>query len=89
MNDLAIVGSANMDIASFDLNFGSMLMVYSKKIAHQLADVFENDLKASVQINAKDWLNEPKYLTPVEKVVATSIALYGNVASITNIITPT
>lgn len=45
--DLAIVGSANMDYRSFDLNFEVNAMVYSKNIAKQLTDAFENDLKVS------------------------------------------
>ncbi|WP_047414594.1 cardiolipin synthase [Cellulophaga sp. Hel_I_12] len=68
-DDLAIIGSANMDYRSFDLNFEVNAMVYSKKIAQQLADVFENDLIASEQINAINWLNRPKHLVLWEKIV--------------------
>ena len=68
-NDLAIVGSANMDYRSFDLNFEVNAVVYSKKMAVQLTEAFENDLKVSKLIDAKDWLNRPKYIHLWEKVV--------------------
>ena len=68
-DDLAIIGSANMDYRSFDLNFEVNAVVYSKNIAKQLKDAFENDLKESVQIDANSWLNRPKYIHLWEKIV--------------------
>ena len=61
-DDLAIIGSANMDYRSFDLNFEVNAMVYSKNIAKELKEAFENDLKESVQIDAIEWLNRPKHI---------------------------
>jgi cardiolipin synthase len=68
-NDLAIVGSANMDYRSFDLNFEVNAMLYSKKIALQLSEVFENDLKVSAQIDAAAWLQRSKRIHLWEKIV--------------------
>ena len=68
-NDLAVIGSANMDYRSFDLNFEVNAMVYSANIAGQLSNAFENDLKVSEQIDAKAWLNRPKYIHLWEKIV--------------------
>lgn len=68
-DDLAIIGSANMDYRSFDLNFEVNAMVYSKNIAKQLTTAFENDLKDAVQIDDKLWLNRPKYIHLWEKIV--------------------
>ncbi|TXD84879.1 cardiolipin synthase [Subsaximicrobium wynnwilliamsii] len=68
-DDLAIIGSANMDYRSFDLNFEVNAMVYSKNMTAQLSEVFENDLKASVQIDAAAWGNRPKRVHLWEKVV--------------------
>lgn len=67
--DLAIVGSANMDYRSFDLNFEVNAMVYSKNIAAQLSKAFADDLKDSEQIDAKSWLGRPKYIHIWEKLV--------------------
>ncbi|WP_317902323.1 cardiolipin synthase [Cerina litoralis] len=68
-DDVAVVGSANMDYRSFDLNFEVNAMVYSKNMAAQLTDAFENDLKVSELIDAKAWLARPKYIHLWEKLV--------------------
>ena len=68
-NDLSIIGSANMDYRSFDLNFEVNAMVYSKNIANQLTVAFEDDLKVSEQIDKDSWINRPKYIHLWEKVV--------------------
>jgi len=68
-DDLAIVGSANMDYRSFDLNFEVNAMIYSKNIAVQLTEAFENDLKDSELMDAQAWLDRPKYIHLWEKMV--------------------
>ncbi len=68
-NDLAIIGSANMDYRSFDLNFEVNAMVYSKTIAGQLTTAFEDDLAGAAQINKHEWQNRPKYIHLWEKTV--------------------
>lgn len=68
-DDLAIIGSANMDYRSFDLNFEVNAMVYSINIAKQLKDAFFNDLKVSEKINKEAWLNRPIYIQLIEKIV--------------------
>lgn len=68
-DDLAIIGSANMDYRSFDLNFEVNAMVYSKKIAKQLTESFEKDLEVSTLIDAKTWLSRPKHVHLWEKLV--------------------
>lgn len=68
-DDLAIVGSANMDYRSFDLNFEVNAMMYSRKIAKQLTNAFTTDLKSAKKINSVRWLNRPKYIFLWEKTV--------------------
>ena len=68
-DDLAIVGSANMDYRSFDLNFEVNAMLYSQKIAKQLTTVFTTDLKSAKKINRERWLSRPKYIFLWEKTV--------------------
>lgn len=68
-NDIAIVGSANMDYRSFDLNFEVNAIVYSKNMAKKLTNAFKNDLKDSKLINAKIWLNRHKRFHLWEKFV--------------------
>lgn len=68
-DNLSIVGSANMDYRSFDLNFEVNAILYSEKITTQLSAAFENDLKDSTEINATEWMNRPKYIHLWEKFV--------------------
>lgn len=68
-DDLAIVGSANMDYRSFDLNFEVNALVYGKNIAAQLAQAFEDDLRQSAQIDAESWLQRPQYIHLWERAV--------------------
>lgn len=68
-DDLAIVGSANMDYRSFDLNFEVNAMIYSHKIGKQLATTFTNDLKSAKRINRERWLARPKFILLWEKTV--------------------
>ena len=68
-DDLAVVGSANMDYRSFDLNFEINALIYGKEIAGQLETAFLKDLEESSQIHATAWLNRPTYMHLWEKVV--------------------
>jgi len=68
-DDLAIVGSANMDYRSFDLNFEVNALIYSHGVSKQLKDIFGEDLKQASEINAIDWLNRPKYKHLWEKLI--------------------
>ena len=65
----AMIGSANMDYRSFDLNFEVNAIVYSQEITAQLHQAFDEDLKDSIEINAEQWLGRPKYKHLWEKLV--------------------
>lgn len=52
-----IVGSANMDIRSFQLNFELNLFIYGKSVAHQAKSTFERDLAQSRKIELEEFLN--------------------------------
>lgn len=52
---LSIVGTANMDIRSFDLNFEIMSVNYGGKFAAELEKLFIDDLKECVEITQEDW----------------------------------
>lgn len=66
---LAIVGTANLDYRSFDLNFEVNAVVYDVEIAKELAFNFEKDVKDSEQIDINSWLNRPKHIQLIEKIV--------------------
>lgn len=52
---LAIVGTANMDGRSFDLNFEINAVIYSKSICSELEAAFLNDTNYSEEIFLEDW----------------------------------
>jgi cardiolipin synthase len=65
---LAIIGTANMDHRSFELNFEVNSMIYDNKIARELRDAFYNDLKDAQQINPKTWAKRTLFRQLPEKL---------------------
>jgi cardiolipin synthase len=65
---LAIIGTANMDHRSFELNFEVNSMIYDTAIAKQLSDAFENDLNDAVMINPKTWARRTLFRQLPEKL---------------------
>jgi len=55
---LSVVGTANMDIRSFDLNFEIMSVIYGKNFAEQLENAFLDDLKECDELSYKAWINQ-------------------------------
>jgi len=52
---LSIVGTANMDYRSFELNFEVNALIYDNKFSEQLREVFFTDLKDAKKIDPKKW----------------------------------
>lgn len=65
---IAVIGTANMDHRSFDLNFEVNAIVYDEETANQLRDIFESDLKDSTRIDAEEWENRPIYRKLFNKI---------------------
>jgi len=64
---IAIVGTANMDYRSFDLNFEVNAIVYDKDFANELADIFYKDIQNAEKIDAAAWDGRPAYKQLLEK----------------------
>jgi len=54
---IAVVGTANMDLRSFDLNFEVNAIVYDDELAASLANVFYSDIKDAVLLDISEWSN--------------------------------
>lgn len=65
---MAIIGTANMDHRSFELNFEVNAMIYDTGLAQQLKKAFTDDLQHSVKINAKDWARRTLFRQLPEKL---------------------
>jgi len=55
IDDIVYVGSANLDQRSLSINYELMIRFESKVMAEQARQVFEVDLKNSLEINADEW----------------------------------
>ncbi len=65
---LFIVGTANMDRRSFDLNFEVNAVVYDAVVAKKMRSQFFEDLETAIQLNKEEWLNRKWYHQFPEKV---------------------
>jgi cardiolipin synthase len=65
---IAIVGTANMDYRSFDVNFEVNAIVYGSKLATELRASFFEDLKDSEKIQPEIWRKRPMYKQFPERV---------------------
>ena len=59
--DLSVVGTANMDIRSFDLNFEIMSVIYGAAFAKQLEGAFLNDMKECTELSYESWLKQSTF----------------------------
>ncbi len=57
----SIVGSTNLDVQSLIRNEESNAGILDKDFSRYMTEVFENDLKDSVEIDAGTWQNRPLY----------------------------
>ncbi len=57
---VSIVGTANMDIRSFDLNFEIMPVIYGEKMASALENAFHSDLKECEELTYANWMEQGK-----------------------------
>ncbi|HQG37455.1 MAG TPA: phospholipase D-like domain-containing protein, partial [Bacteroidales bacterium] len=56
----ASVGSANVDMRSFDLNFEIAAMIYDEDFAARLLKVFYSDISRSNEIKLEEWEKRKK-----------------------------
>lgn len=57
--EIASVGSANMDVRSFKLNFEANAFLYDERLAKQLNDTFREDMKVSSLLTYEQYLQRP------------------------------
>lgn len=65
---LSVVGTANMDYRSFELNFEVNALVYDCPFSQNLRDVFYEDIRHAEKIDPVNWANRPVYKQLQEKV---------------------
>ena len=65
---LSVIGTANMDNRSFDLNFEVNALVYDKEIAGQMRKQFFEDISYAERIDKEAWLSRSAFRQLPEKV---------------------
>lgn len=67
-NKLALVGTVNMDLRSFLLNFEITVAVEDRNFANEVATLHENYLANSSALNMQEWINRPFYHRIIERL---------------------
>jgi cardiolipin synthase len=67
-SQLSIIGTANMDHRSFELNFEVNSMIYDDKTSKKLRDAFYTDLEYSKKINPDTWKRRKWYKQMPERL---------------------
>ena len=67
-NKLALVGTVNMDLRSFLLNFEITVAVEDRNFANEVATLHENYLANSSTLNMQEWINRPFYHRIIERL---------------------
>lgn len=65
---IAIVGSANMDYRSFEMNFEVNAILYDEAISNQLTKRFEDDLRDARQIDPAIWERRSLWKQLLERI---------------------
>ncbi len=72
---LSIIGTANMDNRSFNLNFEVNGMIYDEALGQKMRDEFAVDLSHSVRLDQKEWESRSPIKRFVEKLARLSSTL--------------
>ncbi|MEX0381090.1 cardiolipin synthase [Leuconostoc sp. MS02] len=66
-HEIGTVGSANMDIRSFVLNFETNAFIYDPKFATHLETLFEQDIEKATRLTIEDFEKQSFWLTFLQK----------------------
>ncbi|MCA1028790.1 cardiolipin synthase [Cytobacillus kochii] len=67
-DEIASVGTANIDVRSFRLNFEVNAFIYDRKIAEEVAASFYNDVRVSRNLTLDDYNNRSFYIKFKESI---------------------
>lgn len=68
-DQFASVGSTNFDFRSFEHNYESNLMIFSREFNEQLAEQFRADMQLSARVNPAEWRRRPLLQRSIESIV--------------------
>jgi cardiolipin synthase A/B len=69
-DSMALLGSSNLDVRSFYLNFELSILMYGGNITSQLRQAQQSYINQSVEIDLKRWLKRPAWRTYGDQAMA-------------------
>lgn len=67
-DELSTVGTANIDVRSFKLNFEINAFIYDRETSHELAELFEQDMLLSTELTYDMYLERTRMIKIKESV---------------------
>ena len=74
-DDVAVIGSSNMDIRSFQLNMEVSLMVRGRPFVEQMREVEEGYRRQSRELTLDEWMRQPLRSTVLDNLARLTSAL--------------
>jgi len=74
-DDVAVIGSSNMDIRSFELNAEISLLVRGKSFVQEMREVEEGYRRRSRELTLDEWLKQPLRSTVLDNLARLTSAL--------------
>ena len=56
---VALVGSANLDVRSLELNYETTILVSDETTVNKLKRIVHEDMEQSTELNLNEWLRRP------------------------------
>ena len=67
-DEVSTVGTANIDVRSFKLNFEINAFIYDREKSHELAELFEQDMQLSTELTYEMYENRTRWIKIKESV---------------------
>ena len=67
-DDLSTVGTANIDVRSFSLNFEVNAFIYNRPFSHELAEIFEKDILDCTELTIEQYEKRSKVIKFKESI---------------------
>lgn len=67
-DELSTVGTANIDVRSFKLNFEINAFIYDREKSHELAELFEQDMQLSTELTYEMYVNRTRGIKIKESI---------------------
>ena len=67
-DEIGIIGSANIDLRSFEQNFEVSAFIYDEKHSKHLKELFLKDRKTCKKLSLYKWSHRPKYRKVIQSL---------------------